>query len=369
MAAVALCASAASAAPRTAGAAVINPTFLSSVSCPDASHCFAVGQHTKLLGQPVTAIDQLSGGTWAPVRSPEPPGSTSAALAAVACTSARNCLAAGTYTKSPSKSFPFAQRWNGTAWSLVSVPAAGSTSSRRDSIACTGARSCWAVGSDRHGTLAEHWNGSSWAIFASPAGGTRGFYPGASVSCPVTNNCWAVWSWFSASGTHYGTLTAHWDGTAWSKVTTPTSGASQSMLNEVSCSAASACVAVGNSPKGALAQRWNGSAWSLSLDGAPLPSSALIGVWCSGASACMAVGTRITGGNSEIDVAARWNGTTWSPLSVPSLARWPVSNLSGIACPTASGCWAVGGTANPGAPGAGQHIIARWNGTKWSLVH
>jgi hypothetical protein len=363
-AAVALCATAASAAPRTA----VSPNYLFSVSCPDASHCFAVGQHTKPLGQPVTGIEQLSGGTWAPVPSPRPPGSTSASLSGVACTSARSCLAVGTYTTSPNKSFPFAQRWNGTAWSLVSVPAAGSTSSRLDGIACTSAQSCWAVGSDRHGTLAEHWNGATWAIFASPTVGTRGLYPEAGVSCPAASDCWGVWSWNSAF--QFGTLTAHWNGTAWSEVTTPTSGASRSMLNGVSCSGASACMAVGNGPKGGLAQRWNGTAWSVSLNGAPAATSALEGVWCSSASACLAVGVQSTSSTSEVDMSARWNGTTWSLLSTPSPANGlDLHGLQGIACVTASDCWAVGGSGSTGEPGLAKGIIAHWNGTKWSLVH
>jgi hypothetical protein len=369
-AAVALCANAAGAAPRTASAAAINPNYLWGVSCADASHCFAVGQHTKPLGQPVAGIDQLSGGTWAPVPSPEPPGSASAALSGVACTGARSCLAVGTYTTSSGKSFPFAQRWNGTAWSLISVPAAGSTSSSLDSIACASARSCWAIGSDRHGTLAEHWNGSTWAIVASPAAGTSRFYPQAGVSCPAASNCWAVWSWYSASGSHYGTLTAHWNGTAWSKVATPTSGDSRSMLNGVSCSGVSACMAVGHGPKGGLAQRWNGSAWSLTLDGAPAATWGLMGIWCSGDSACMAVGFQSTGPNSAVDLAARWNGTAWSQLTTPNPAdEGDVHGLQGIACITASDCWAAGGSASTGDPGFGRRIIEHWNGTKWSLVH
>jgi hypothetical protein len=364
-AAVALCANTASAAQGTA----VDPNYLLSVSCPDASHCFAVGQHTKPLGQPVTAIEQLSGGTWAPVPSPKPPGSTFTMLGGVACTSARNCLAVGTYGTSPSTSFPLAQRWNGTAWSLVSVPTAGSTSSRLESIACTSARNCWAVGTDRHGTLAEHWNGSTWAIVASPVAGA-GFYPEAGVSCPGASDCWAVWSWFSASGSQVGTLTAHWNGAAWSKVTTPTSGASHSMLNGVSCASASACMAVGNGPKGALAEQWNGSAWSLSLNGAPAANSGLGGVWCTGASACLAVGTQSTGPAAQIDQSVRWNGTAWSRLTTPNPPNHlDLHGLQGIACVTASDCWAVGGSASTGEPGLASSIIEHWNGTKWSLVH
>jgi hypothetical protein len=149
-------------------------------------------------------------------------------------------------------------------------------------------------------------------------------------------------------------------------VTTPTSGASQSMLNGVSCANDSACTAVGSSPKGILAQQWNGTAWSISLDGPPARPSGLDGIWCTSGPACMAVGFSATGGDSGKTLAARWNGTAWTPLATPNPGRWPISALNGIACTAASNCWAVGGSANRGTPGAGRQIIEHWNGTKWS---
>ena len=359
VAVVALSANTAGAAPRTATAAAVSPNYLWSVSCPDASHCFAVGQHTKPLGQPVAAIDQLSGGTWAPVHSPGPPGSASATLVGVACASASNCLAVGTYDTSSGKSFPFAQRWNGTAWSLVTVPAAGSTSSSLDSIACASARSCWAVGSDRHGTLTEHWNGSAWAIFASPGGAGARLN---SVACVAPGVCWAV------GETQAGTLTLQWNVQAWTKQATPSSGTSGGILTGVSCASPTLCMAVGSGPGGMLTQQWDGKSWSLS---GQVPMSAPQGASCLGGLVCMAVGVRHTNPpqQSELTMAARWNGSAWSRLSTPKPAsNLNVHGLEGIACVTASDCWAVGGSGSTGEPGLASRIIEHWNGTRWSLV-
>jgi len=63
----------------------------------------------------------------------------------------------------------------------------------------------------------------------------------------------------------------------WSIVPTPsTAGGPHSLLIGLSCTSASACIAVGaetdssGSPKGTLAERWNGAAWSI----VPTPSTA-----------------------------------------------------------------------------------------------
>jgi hypothetical protein len=355
--------------PRPAAAGAAAATFLAGVSCPDPADCWAVGLDNHPGGLPVPAIERFSGGTWSAVPAPRPAGARSAQLRGVWCVSARNCQAAGFYQQvSAGGSFPLAERWDGTRWSLVKAPAAGSANSGFNGITCTAARDCWAVGSrstyNTTRTLIEHWDGTRWSAVSAPS--VAAYSALETVSCAQAASCWAAGFWELASGSRFGTLTEHWNGTAWSTVATPTSGASSSNLSGSSCSAASACMTVGWGPKGALAQRWNGTAWSVSLMGGP--DIGLSGASCSGGRACMAVGDQTTGPQRQVNIAERWNGQTWSALPVPNLASWTVNNLSGIACIAAANCWAVGGTINPGAPGAGQRIIAHWNGAKWALM-
>ena len=72
----------------------------------------------------------------------------------------------------------------------------------------------WAVGSDDRGTLTEHWNGSAWTGDASPnaTSGTNNLFGVATVS---TSDVWAVGDAFDSSSTTYHTLIEHWDGSTW----------------------------------------------------------------------------------------------------------------------------------------------------------
>jgi hypothetical protein len=357
----------AGASPRPAAAQAAAATFLKGVSCPDPADCWAVGLDNHAGGRPVPAIERFSGGTWSAVPAPRPTGARSGQLNAVWCVSARDCQAAGSYQASAGGSFPLAERWDGTRWSLVKAPAAGSANSGFNGITCTAARDCWAVGSRSARTvtrtLIEHWNGTTWSAVSAPS--VAAYSALETASCSRAASCWAAGFWDS-SASRFGTLTEHWNGTAWSAVATPTSGASSSELHGSWCSAASACMTVGGGPKGALAQRWNGTAWSVSLVGGP--GIGLSGESCWGGRACIAVGDQTTGPQGQVNIAERWNGQAWSTLPVPGLAGWLVNNLSGIACTAAVNCWAVSGTLNPGAPGAGERIIAHWNGARWALV-
>jgi hypothetical protein len=361
----------AGAAPRPGQGTAQAANFLSGVSCPSATACWAAGEHSRPAGPSVPAIERLSHGAWTAVPAPEPAGAAGAQLTGVSCPSTAGCMAVGTYQAPSGASLPFADRWNGTGWSLAAMPAAGSANAGPDGVTCTSTRNCWAVGWAEHGsrtkTLAERWDGTAWLAVSAPS--VSGSSRLNSVSCAHSTDCWAAGFWESSAPPGFGTLTLHWDGTAWSKVTTPTSGFSSSQLWGSSCSGPGACLTVGSGTQGGLAQRWDGTAWSVSLrNGGSNPGSGLFGAACASGAVCMAVGSRATTPDRGVTLADQWNGTRWSPLVTPSRANWPENTLTGVACPSAANCWAVGGSLNQGAPGKQLSIIEHWNGAKWSLA-
>ena len=61
----------------------------------------------------------------------------------------------------------------------------------------------------------------------------------------------------------------------------------------------------------------------------------------------------------------RWNGTGWSIVKSPTLPDGKAFTLSGVSCPSAKRCFAVGGAEFQAFPGA---VIARWSGTTWSAA-
>ena len=127
-------------------------------------------------------------------------------------------------------------------------------------------------------------------------------------------------------------------------------GATSSTLSGVACAKASDCVAVGayasNGRTRPFAERWNGTGWSVSLGLTPGGASAaqLSSVSCVGAANCFAAGNQVVSGVTK-PLLEHWNGTAWSAVSSPVPSGATFSQLSGVACVPASGCFVVGSSA------------------------
>jgi hypothetical protein len=164
------------------------------------------------------------------------------------------------------------------------------------------------------------------------------------------------------------TLAEVWDGTTWAVQTTPNPSARVNSLSGVSCTLATACTAVGNYVNGAgtdltLAERWDGTTWTVQPTPNPTgaQSSSLSGVSCTSATACTAVGN--AGGQL---LAERWDGTNWTiqPTPIPAGARGGF--LQGVSCTSATACTAVGGY-TVSSTGDQLTLAERWDGTTWTI--
>ena len=100
--------------------------------------------------------ERWNGSSWSLQRILTPKGSQ---LVAVSCPSTRDCVAVGR-VRSPLSTYPLAERWNGSKWSLEPAPHSGP--GMLDAVSCTSPGACTAVGASYN-----------------PAGGTQG--PLASV--------------------------------------------------------------------------------------------------------------------------------------------------------------------------------------------
>jgi hypothetical protein len=223
-------------------------------------------------------------------------------------------------------------------------------------VACVASSDCWAVGfafiggGGTRGPLAEHWNGSAWSIIATD---NPSFVNNqlSGVTCIGTSDCWAVG--FALTGNldqTSQTFADHWNGSAWTIVTTPnTSSLQTNQLGGVSCSSSSDCWAVGFGDVVAgvpqtLAEHWDGAAWAI----APTPNTdtteqnVLSDVSCSGPSDCWAVGFGQSSVGLGQTLAEQWNGTAWSIVSTPNTSSSQSNELNGVSCDSSSDCWAVG---------------------------
>lgn len=264
-----------------------------------------------------------------------------------------------------------------SSWLVVDSPNGANGNTTLAGVACAAPSDCWAVGSSF-----EHWDGNTWTVVdSSPLG------KAASVTCVASNDCWAVGTSFSSPPAAF---IQHWDGNSWTVTPNVPAVGNYSGLDSVSCTSASNCWAVGyyHSQPGLLTliQHWNGSAWQVvsSPNGSLSPlnkylgarNNRLTGVACASESQCWAVGS-FEDNVGRTTLIEQWDGTSWT--IVPSMGitaasangRTPQNSLlTGITCPSAVECWAVGYSATPeGAETEGsQPLFLHWVGGAWAVV-
>ena len=254
-------------------------------------------------------------------------------------------------------------------------------------MACVKASFCFAVGASAlrasgldsaSRPLIERWNGTKWSIVSSSGGKGAALH---GVTCRSTTFCIAV-GLQGQTGPGVGkTLALRWNGTKWSILATPnpsgSNGANFAALNDVACSSTTNCKAMGYSSAGngvypTLAERWNGTKWSivaspnLSVGG----TGEWTGVACPSASMCMAVGQDGIGLINRPNLeTARWNGTKWALLPTPSPAS-AYTGLAAVSCVGASNCFGVGWsrTGSVFDPIPTKTLVEHWNGTKWAII-
>jgi hypothetical protein len=340
-----------------------NPTGATSsqlygVACSSASACEAVGEWSG--STDVTLAEGWDGTAWSLQATPNPSGSTFSFLAGVACSSGSACEAVGGWFGTSSEA-SIAEGWDGTAWTLQATPGTGGL----NGVSCPSAAYCTAVG---FGPTVETWNGTSWTTVsaASPPGAPSFTLIG--VVCASASACTAV------GGSIYGrgydkTLAESWNGTAWSIQATPNvTGILPTWFAGISCTSSTVCEAVGgNSALRSVAEGWNGTAWSVQATPKPSGSlsSQLHGVSCWSPTGCEAVGVYAKPKtNATLTLAMGWNGTSWTIQSTPNPTGATHASLSGVSCPAAGVCTAVGGYSTGTSGGT---VAESWNGTAWTI--
>ena len=219
---------------------------------------------------------------------------------------------------------------------------------------------------------------TAWTVQSSPNRSGVSASELVGVSCPSAKACLAIG--FSSGSSGRLLLAESWNGSRWTllRPSVPT-GAKSAEFVGVSCSAANACTAVGDYTKTtanqtlSLAERWNGRGWQIEQTANPgvAPKHAaagqgagteLSGVSCPAANACTAVGGATDSAGHNTTLVERWTGRRWSVQSSPSASGRP---LGGVSCPSSGECLAVGdGTVSSGT----VPLAERWNGSSWSIL-
>jgi hypothetical protein len=329
------------------------------------------------------ALPASAATTWSTVTSPNR-GTYVNYLDGAAATSTGNAWAVGhSYDLGIGSTRTLAVRWNGSQWSITATPNPTRFYSELYAVDATSTSDAWAVGGyatgqsgggnsndGPHSTLAQHWNGTSWTTVSTPNPGvsSRNLY-GVKAFSP--SNAWAVGYYYETINPTAltETMILHWNGTAWTQVSSPSPANYGNSLRGVSGSSPTDVWAVGSftnrgESTGAthpLAVHWNGTSWSQ----VPVPHTGfatLNAVTAISANDVWAVGSE---NGYASPVTFHWNGTAWSEVATPALGGSGNNVLYSVTGLASGQVWAAGyqstGSAGP------QPLIERWDGTAWRV--
>ena len=222
--------------------------------------------------------------------------------------------------------------WNGTAWSKTASPNPGTELRGLSGVSADSPTDAWAAGSyctttsclAGQDTLLLHWNGTAWSKVPSPNPGPDSFL--VAVSTVTPSDAWATGEVCTTSDcAESDTLLLHWNGTAWSRVPTPNPGPLFNELNGVTAVSPTDVWVTGDycAPKcgghiRTLILHWNGTAWSTVSSPDPgninglraVAATAAGNVWSAGFT-CV---TSVCGTNTNA-LILHWNGTAWTTSS------------------------------------------------------
>jgi hypothetical protein len=381
--AAAAASTAAQAAP-TAGRPSAIPVFsgvLGGVSATSPTDAWAVGDQCPTCNDSTTLILHWNGTRWSLVPSPNP-GPKLNVLNAVAAVSPAYAWAVGSNGNSAcTTAATVILHWNGTAWVQVKSPNAGACN-ELEAVTTISASNAWAVGGsckfavNTCHTLILHWNGVAWSKVASPSSGTGGLVPLAGVSADSPSDAWAVGGTCTTSTCAVqNALLLHWNGTAWSKVPSPDLGPGSVFPLTVSADSPSDAWAAGSycttstcAVQDTLLLHWNGTAWSKvpSPDPGPL-SNSLNGVIALSPTDAWATGAYCAPRceGHADNLILHWNGTTWARVHSPDPGK--INEVGTVAAATPSSAWTVGFTCVTSVCGVNANaLILHWDGTAWT---
>jgi hypothetical protein len=318
------------------------------------------------------ADNSLVPGCWGFVSSPNVEGGDSA-LSALSASSANDVWAVG-YSSSAGVAQTLVQRWNGQQWAIIPSANVPSRNNYLTSVAALAANNVWAAGYHCTGDcanangetpLVQHWDGTQWSIISVPGNGRLD-----AIATLSANDIWAVGN----AGRF--ALTVHWNGQQWSQV--PTS----LPLNEYTYFSLKSAVAISPSDvwaigyendtyihsRNGLFLHWDGIRWSYLFNTGGPVDARLYGAAAASANDIWAVGEK---GDDPFahdplqTVTKHWDGADWNEVPSPNVGTGD-SYLRGVTAISPTDAWAVGGYGP--RTGTKQTLILHWDGAAWSVV-
>lgn len=308
----------------SANFATTTDTQFDAVSMVDTTHGFAVGN-----ADGKAAVESWNGASWTLVNAPSPDSSDF--LNGVSAVSATDAWAVGTAFVANGPQKTLIEHFDGTGWTVVPSPNIG-VNSALNAVAARAANDVWAVGQDgvnESKPIIEHWDGTSWTVVSGVAAPKNGIEFLKGVTVAPDGTVWAVGTVgksLNPEGFRLSAFVERLTGGAWQAVPVPATNPSFSAnLNAVSAAAANDVWAVGGVGSQALAEHWNGTAWSI----VSTPTVSGTSLVFKGVKAVGPNDAWFVGDQSLATVSAQSNGTTTTILPTPSGSQR--GDLSGVA--------------------------------------
>lgn len=351
-------------------------SYLSSVSCPAPSDCFAVGTGGTNENSPsVTSlplIDHWDGSQWWALDPPPRPNENF--LASVSCPSRTFCVAVGhNYDPTENATTAIADEWDGRAWFSMAFPDPVGTNLSLSGVTCLSNRDCVAVGdeigSSRLSVFIAHFSGKSWKESTTSGLSAVANTTLLAVSCSSATWCAAAGYSHLSSGDTAIILTTT-SQTAWVEETKTGVSASVAEFTGVSCLKGRACVVAGYDTTGAgpdasgyeVLESGIGASFKATKLATTVPRGFQVpeGIVCSTPASCVLVGLviRETGGDTTATALVQsWDGHTLAIVPSQVQPGWVTQGLLGVSCSGAM-CWGAGSVANSGST-LGRTLIER----------
>jgi hypothetical protein len=214
----------------------------------------------------------------------------------------------------------------GQEWG-VNVSPSPAGGSQLEGVSAISSKDVWTVGEVFSGTLlSEHWDGTAWSQVSTPNPGPPGGENLFAVSGVASNDVWAV-GYYNDSNGVTSPLILHWDGTSWTQSTVPVQAGHVYELFGVTAISST-------------------DVWAVGIANAGAP-------------------TAVSSTDRLVTLAFHWDGTSWSRVQTPDPDNGNL--LTGVTAISSTNVWAVGYHYAPPTYIA-QPLTAHWNGKRWSLV-
>jgi Putative Ig domain len=251
-------------------------------------------------------------------------------------------------------------------WTVVPSADASTGNNILDAVTSVAANDVWAVGSGATSTglpqaLIEHWDGTAWSLVSSP---TELDSTLSGVTAASASDVWAVGSFLNSDSVEQA-LFEHWNGHKWSPIKSPATGPGTEMF-AVAAVSSKDIWAVGqflsaSSTAQALIEHSDGHKWAV----VPSPAAStenyrLVAVTAVSADDVWAVGTAQDTSGDFQTLTEHWDGTAWSIIPSPNGTGFE-SELNSAAAVSSTDVWAVGDS------GSGT-LAEQWNGSSWTVV-